>query len=424
MPRLATLLALTTGLLACRAAIPPWGTSLESAKRNADNALAAFAFRFHNVQRDPRFAAARPEMGRYALIPGRLYRDTSLWTRRNDRDSVRSLTLAATHSDSGFRFTSTVDAPLPARVGDERHRIELRRKGDDDYEWFTDVAHAIGPVRPAQVADALGALFTAFEGRRDAELLADADAAFPETRRQLGRLVALDSLRSTPLADGSTRLAMHVTFRPDSLRGTLPSFAAYLDKYFMPSVYHVVLTDHQGAPYLDLSQRDGTAQVLVRAHGGHLVSLTGPARPLPDSLLIRLDFSAKFKLFRVGYTDLVGDFTIERGDHVRAWVMRFRREPAWHFPLAIDKLIKSPLRRPFEGAGSELTLGVRDDAPGQTLSFRIARLTVRESTIMRWLNSLGGTAFGDFSGRAELEEDRFLLELFGALRKDFQAALP
>ena len=98
--------------------------------------------------------------------------------------------------------------------------------------------------------------------------------------------------------------------------------------------------------------------------------------------------------------------------------MRFRREPAWHFPLAVDKLIKNPLKRPFQERGAEMSFGVRDDLGPQTINERHSRLAVNESAIMRWLGRLGASAFGDFSGRTELEENLFLYEMFEALRRD------
>jgi hypothetical protein len=134
-----------------------------------------------------------------------------------------------------------------------------------------------------------------------------------------------------------------------------------------------------------------------------------------------MDLTTKMMLFRVGFRDLVGDFTIEHGEREHAWMLRLRREPSWDFPLATDRLIKSPLRRPFEGRGSELRLAVRDDLGNQAMSVRQIRTAVRESAIMRWLGGLGSTAFDDFAGRSEAEENRFLMELFGALRQDVAA---
>jgi hypothetical protein len=53
-----------------------------------------------------------------------------------------------------------------------------------------------------------------------------------------------------------------------------------------------------------------------------------------------------------------------------------------------------------------------------TISDRHARFVVNEGAIVRWLGRLTASAFGDFSGRTELEENLFLYETFEALRKD------
>lgn len=426
MSRLSYHVSLLTLLLAgCRTAVVPLGSSLEVAKRNADNALAAFAYRFYNVQRDPRFAAARPRLARYALIPSGVFNDTSVWTER-DRDSVRVLHVHGGISNRGYLFSARPATPYPQALGDERHFMQLASLGNGSYEWITQVDHGIGPVRASEVAAALGVLLTAFEGRPGPVLRRETRDGLPRTTRHLSQLFALDSLASTPLPDGSTRLAMHVSITPDSLRPRLPALAAYLDKYVMPSRARMQLHDHAGAAYVDLRLRDGRFEARLRAARGSLVPLTGPApfRPLPDSLRMRLDFSARFRLFRVGFTNMVGDFTIERGEHERAWMMRFRREPDWDFPLATDRLIRSPLRRPFEGRGSELRLAVRDDLGSQAMSVRRIRTAVRESAIMRWLGGLGSAAYDDFAGRSEAEENRYLMELFSALRQDVAALVP
>jgi len=66
-------------------------------------------------------------------------------------------------------------------------------------------------------------------------------------------------------------------------------------------------------------------------------------------------------------------------------------------------------------------LAVRDDLGNQAMSVRQVRTAVRESAIMRWLGGLGATAFGDYTGNSEAEENRFLTEVFGALRQDVAA---
>ena len=268
------------------------------------------------------------------------------------------------------------------------------------------------------------AALTAAESRPAESALTDAASAFPRAGAHLSQLLGIDSLHTTVLGDGSTVIALGMQVHTDRLRAGFPAFAAYLDKYLVPSVYDLRLADRRGNAYLDMSGRDGRVRVRLRARAGRLVALAGPAQPMPDSLVLRTAFSAKYKLFRVGYTDLVTDFVIERGEHVRAWMLRSQREPAWHFPFAVDKLIRSPLRRPFQGPGVELHMGVRDDLGPQTMSFRAVRLTVSESAIMRWLGRLGATAFGEFSGKVEIEENRFLTLLFAAMRQDLAAAFP
>ena len=94
---------------------------------------------------------------------------------------------------------------------------------------------------------------------------------------------------------------MHVSITPDSLRARYPAFAAYLDKYVMPSRARMQLTDDGGAQFLDVAMHDGRFTVRLRSRGGHLVSLAGPPRPMPDSLRVRIDVTAKFMIFRVGF---------------------------------------------------------------------------------------------------------------------------
>lgn len=413
--------AAATALAACRNAIPPWGAGPAEARRNADNAFAAFSYRFTNVQRDRKFAAARPKMGRYALIPARLYRDSSLWTLHDAPDSSQAIYLDATWENGRYSFTSRTDAPYPRRLGDQRNYIRLARLGEDDYEWVTIVDHGIGPVRSAQVAAALGAWVTSFEDRAGADLLADTRTTYRRTARHLAQLFRIDSLHTSALADGSTALTLSISLHPDVLRRGYPLFAAYLEKYVMPSRYRVQVADRRGASYLDLTGSPGRFQIRLRARDGRLVSLAGPPRPMPDSLQFLADFSAKFRMFRVGFDNLVGDLTIERSEHDRAFMLRFRREPEWRLPLAVNHLIRTPLRKPFEGRGTEVRVSVRDDLGSQAMSLRHIRTVVHESAIMRWLNSLGGTAFGDFEGPTEAEENRFWVGMFEALRQDIAA---
>ena len=118
------------------------------ARHVADNAFAGFGYRFYNVRRDSAFAIARTRMGRNALIPSRLFQDSTIWN-VNSPDSSRTLIVSATFVDNHYTFTGNPKAPPPQSLGDQRHLLNLKWLGEGDYQWSTTVDHAIGPVTPA-----------------------------------------------------------------------------------------------------------------------------------------------------------------------------------------------------------------------------------------------------------------------------------
>ncbi len=403
---------------ACGDSIGAWGTNVTDARRGADQAANGFSIRFTNVKRDAKFEAARPRMGRYALAPSGLYRDSSVWTIHNAPDSSQALYLAASLESDGYRFRARPQAPYPAALGGQRHYIRLRKLTSNQYEWITIVDHAIGSAPAAAIGAGIERFLTSFEGRDTHRVRSDLQSLMPQTSRQMGRLFHIDSLASTPAADGSTSLQLNVSWRPDSLRRHFPAFAAYVEKYIMPADFEFVLRDASGARYLHVVGTPGRMRLAVRARQGHWVALTGAPRPMPDTLILHTDASMKFRIFRVGFRNLEGTVIRERTSRDRTIVMRWQKEPDWRFPLAVNQLIKTPLRAPFAGRGVEMRLGVRDDLGSQTMSLRHLRLVVHESAIMRWLGGLGATAFGDFEGQSEAEENRFLMEAFEAMRRD------
>jgi hypothetical protein len=208
----------------------------------------------------------------------------------------------------------------------------------------------------------------------------------------------------------------------------MPAFAQYVDKYVAPARYKIALADGRGGRWLDARADDNVLTFRFRTRGGQLLALDGAARPMPDSLQFHVDAFAKFLVFEVGVTQMVADFVNLRGENERGWLMRFRRPPKWHFPLAVNYLIRSSLNRPFEGSGMLFRLSLRDGeaAGAQTVLARRLDLAVEESAIVRWLGGLGFSAMNDFAGRAEVEENRFTAEALQALRADVRAltALP
>ena len=81
-------------------------------------------------------------------------------------------------------------------------------------------------------------------------------------------------------------------------------------------------------------------------------------------------------------------------------------------------MLQAPLRRPFEGDGAYLRLGIRDAPGSHAMMFRRGEVAVRESAILRWLGTLGFTAMNDFIGQAEVEESRFNAQVLSAIRDD------
>jgi hypothetical protein len=398
------------------------GSDRRIARANADAMFDGLALRFDNVQRAPKFLQARSKLGRYALSPSGVYGDTSVWT-SSGADSTRTLTLSGSHTPTGYLFAPRASVPLPTTTGDARHIIKLHRRGESEYEWDTLVDHAIGGIRSSEVAAALTAFMAAPQQTGSARIRTESQALFPRTTRVLGELFVLDTIRVSPLADGSASVLARFHMDPDRIEKTRPNFSKYLDKYVSPARYRLRMQDGRGAVWLDAVGSDNAFTVSYRVRDGQLLALAGPARPMPDSLQVAIDFSAKFMIFRVGITSLVGDFTFVRSDDERGWMTHFRHEPDWHFPLAVNNLIRTSLRRPFAGEGMTVRLSIRDRAGSQALLSRQAGVAVQESAIVRWLGGLGNSAMSDFAGRAEAEENRYVFEVLSALRADFVAAL-
>jgi hypothetical protein len=425
-PRRVIFAAVTAALCGCLAGcvgVPnTLGPDRQTARVNAESLFDALAKRFDNVQRTPKFAQARSKLGRYALSPSGVFRDTSVWTAVGT-DSTRTLTLSGSHSGSSYVFNARPGVPIPSATGDSRHVIRLRRRGESEYRWDTSVDHAIGNVHPNDVARALTVYLTSVERSPALGVRADTRSLLPRSTRVLGELFTLDTVAVTALSDGSKSVMARATMDPRRIEKARPNFAKYLQKYVEPARYRIRLHDGAGVVWFDAAGSDNRFTVAYRVRNGELVAGAGNGRPMPDSLKITVDFSAKFMIFRVGISKLVGDFTFVRSADERGWMMRFTREPDWQFPLAVNHFIRTSLRHPFEGNGITLRITVRDRLGPQTLLSREAGGAVQESAIVRWLGGLGSSAMSDFAGKAEVEENRYVYEVLSALRLDFAAAL-
>ena len=139
------------------------------------------------------------------MAPSKIAEDTSIWTssRGAGRGAERTLELAAGLTNGQYVFTERPNVSAPARTGDARHFIQLRQLDTrEDWMWVTEVDHNIGAIPPARAADVFRALFASGE-RPAAAIRADYRAAFPRTAQVMGHLFTIDSINTTPQADGS-----------------------------------------------------------------------------------------------------------------------------------------------------------------------------------------------------------------------------
>ena len=405
----------------CREAFTGFGAG-PRARATVDQLFGALGSRHADVVRNAKYAHARLQIAKGALVPSRVFADTSVWT--GSSGPVRLLETHGTYVDGKYSLASRAGVPAPRHPADGRHAITLSRLSDNEFRWDTTVDFAIGSIRPAEVAAVLARLAASAEGRTEREVRSDLASAAPRTAGALGQLFSLDSLRPTQLADGSTAVTLVVGIHSDRLRRRYPAFGDYVRRYVDPLRYRVLVADRAGIPFFEATARDRQMSVRLRTFGGKLVPLSGPLRPLPDTLTVQMDFKARVKRLGVGFHDLRMELVhVRRDDTENSWVVTARREPEWDFPLAMSRLIRAPLRRPFAGEGSLFRLGVRGDGSGQTVIVRQIRLIVQESAILRFLNSLSGTAFSEFEDRVDREENAWLREVFAGMRADARGAI-
>ncbi|MEX2152083.1 MAG: hypothetical protein WD825_02025 [Gemmatimonadaceae bacterium] len=384
--------------------------------------FAALGARVTEPLRDPKYDSARVRIANAAFIPSRVWDDTSVWT--SATSSRRTLLIGGRFVNGRYQLDAARLVPAPEQPAESRHVITLTRLSDDEFAWDTEVPYAIGSITAREVGAFTSALFAGAEGRSERDVRADYRATIPRTSAVLGQLFRVDSIKTTHLPDSSTIAAFAVTMTPAGVETKYPNFARYMRRYAQTARMRLSLTDRTGASYLDLMVAEGRLMLRVRTLKGDMVPLTGPARPMPDSLTLNGDFTMKVRRLTVGFHDYHADFVVVRNDRERAWSIVSKLEPKWTLPFVTERLLRTPLRRPFRGRGALFRIGVRDSAGAQTILDRRLHLEVQESMILRFIGRLGAIAVSDYQGLAEREQLAWLREAFDALVADLRGLSP
>lgn len=407
---------------ACRESASAFGPNIPAAKQNADEFFYSVGSRFTNIQRPQKILRARQQFGHYALTPSGIYNDTTVWLGIAP-DSARLFGNEGVFAVDRYIVSAKLSSSPPDVLTESREIVRLKKLSDSEFEWFTSVEVALGRIGATNITDVLAATLAAGEGKSAAAIRSNYRTGFPRTATALARLFTIDTLKANTDSDGATTYDVVIRLTPDILKVTMPNYSEYINKYISKGKYHITLTDKTGARWFDASAADYYVRVKVRSKNGHFAPLEGSVRNMPEALTIHVDMSMKILIFTVGWKDMVGDFDIINTPHERGWSMRFTTEPEWRLPPTVGYLLKSPLRRPFQGPGIPVRISIRDNPGSQTILARRGSLVVKESGILRFLNRLSGTAVGDFLGPAEREANRFNADAFRALRADVAALL-
>lgn len=369
--------------------------------------------------RDAKYEAARIRIANAAMIPSRVWNDTSVWT--SGAQFRRTLLIGGRFAPPRYRLETNRSVPNPVLPAESRHIINLTRLSDDSYAWDTEVMYSLGASPAADIAAFTRALFAAAEHRDEKDVRADYMFFAPKTTAAFGQVFKVDSIRTSHLPDTTTLAAYYITLDPRGVASRLPNFARYLRKYYLTARTRWSITDREGSNYFEFAASDGHLSMRVRTRSGQMVALAGPARPMPDTLTINGELTLRMRRFTVGVREYHPELTIVHTDGEAAWSVVSRREPEWVLPFITERLLRSPLRRPFEGNGSMFRIGVRDSVGGQTILLRRLHLEVQESTLMRFVGRLGATAVSDYQGLAEREQHIWLREVFDGIVADLAA---
>lgn len=416
--------ALIVGSTSCSDTFIAAGTTPAQAEARVDGLFEGFAARFNTVELAPKYAAARIRLAQSALVPSRIFNDSSVWEAQPTAKERQLFVNGFTASNGHYRLESHPTLGPTQRPGDTRHAILLEQTGSNSFHWDTSVELSIGSITAENVSVLISRLLAAPQTRSEAEIRQDYRSSIPRTTAMMSRGFSIDTLRVTPGGSGTAGVLLTLTFRPDLMKPVYPALSGYLDKYLGPAKYHFAFADKSGTPLFEVVGRDRSMTIRYRLEQGKLTTLAGPPKPWPDTLQLTSDLTLKVRLFTIGFHSLLTDVAIGNEGHDRGFAFTSKNEPKWDLPFITERLIRSPLRHPFEGEGAGFRIAVRDSAGAQSILGRHVRLNVQESAIMRFIGGLASHAMGDLDAKVEADEDRFIRDLFTALQADVRAQAP
>ncbi|HEX6059366.1 MAG TPA: hypothetical protein VFZ11_10160, partial [Gemmatimonadaceae bacterium] len=273
--------------------------------------------------------------------------------------------------------------------------------------------------------------------RSETALRAAYRTRLPRATRAAGRVFRLDTLRVAPSGEGATGVSLAISVHPEGARDVYPHFAEYLEKYAARSSYEIALRDRGGAAWMVATAGEHVLGLRFRVRDGRIVPLVGALRERPDTMVLDIDVRTKISIFELGVRDLRAELVYVDGPRELGWRMRFQERPEWDLPLGTERLLRTPLERPFRDEGVLNYIYLREDAgapvadgesegegKAATIVGRDFRIAVEESAIVRFLNRISSSAMRDVTHDVERERDAFLAEMLEALRDDLLAQLP
>ena len=426
-------LATVTGAAACGGTAGAFGASPADARGNAHDFLTGLALRFGPLERDSVLSASRALYVRASLTPSRIWDERAIWSSRTD--STRTIAVHGRVADGGYELAQQPAVAAPSVPGEARHLMHLRRLDADEFEWRSSGEIAVGDIGASDLRRVFRAIVGAAEGRSEGALRAAYRTRLPRATHAAGRVFRLDTLRLAPSGDGATSVSLAISVHPEGARDVYPHFAEYLEKYAARSSYEIVLRDRAGAAWMVATAGEHVLGLRFRVREGRIVPLVGALRERPDTMVLEIDVRTKISIFELGVRDLRAELVYVDAPRELGWRMRFHERPEWDLPLGTERLLRTPLERPFrdegvlnyiylrEGAGAPAADG-EGEGNGATIVGRDFRIAVEESAIVRFLNRISSSAMRDVTDDVERERDAFIAEMLVALRDDLLAQLP